>query len=230
MKKPKNVLVEYQGGGYDGCMWEWNFFLFDEEGEFYCVYASGYAGIKTEAKALEALQDKEWCERNQATKINLRSKKAVVKFTEETAGSLVKGVFDFLIENEFSYDLFFKCETCKEVCQAYEGATCADEATPPGTHNTCSGGGIHISDRDIHCQDCHDEHTCQNCYDFWEDTSNFVNGFCEFCAVNHCTDCYEEFRAEGEIVEGLCSVCRSHEEELKKKDPKQPTLFEVNNG
>lgn len=27
-----NILVQYQGGGYDGCIWEWNYFYIDKQG------------------------------------------------------------------------------------------------------------------------------------------------------------------------------------------------------
>ena len=28
----KHTLVQYQGGGYDGCIWEWNFAFYDNSG------------------------------------------------------------------------------------------------------------------------------------------------------------------------------------------------------
>ena len=36
-----NKLVKYQGGGYEGCWWEWNFFMYDQDGEFYSIIATG---------------------------------------------------------------------------------------------------------------------------------------------------------------------------------------------
>jgi len=45
MKFPKNVLVCYQGGGYDGCYWEWNFFYFNADREFVDIHSSGRDGI-----------------------------------------------------------------------------------------------------------------------------------------------------------------------------------------
>ena len=40
-----NILVQYSGGGYDGCIWEWNFFYIDEYGVFNDIYSSGCGGI-----------------------------------------------------------------------------------------------------------------------------------------------------------------------------------------
>jgi hypothetical protein len=52
MRKLRNVLVEYQGGGYDGCFWEWNYAFIDSRGVFHDIFSSGRSGCKT----LEALQ------------------------------------------------------------------------------------------------------------------------------------------------------------------------------
>ncbi len=40
-----NILVEYKGGGYSGCIWEWNYFYIDKQGVFHDVFSSGRAGI-----------------------------------------------------------------------------------------------------------------------------------------------------------------------------------------
>jgi len=45
---PTSLLVMYQGGGYDGCFWEWNFFAFDRDGKFFNIFTSGRDGVKTE--------------------------------------------------------------------------------------------------------------------------------------------------------------------------------------
>ena len=51
-------LVQYQGGGYDGCFWEWNFFYLDGD-KFHDIYSSGRAGITTKEKALELLESED---------------------------------------------------------------------------------------------------------------------------------------------------------------------------
>ena len=42
---PKNTIVIYKGGGYDGCVWEWNAFCWDANREFVQLGASGSDGI-----------------------------------------------------------------------------------------------------------------------------------------------------------------------------------------
>jgi len=57
----KNKLMIYQGGGYGGCIWEWNAGYFDDEGEWRSLGDSGCAGIKdydTEAALAMARQIK----------------------------------------------------------------------------------------------------------------------------------------------------------------------------
>ena len=44
-----NVLIQYQGGGYDGCLWEWNFAVI-LNGEFKDIFSSGTAGCADRRK------------------------------------------------------------------------------------------------------------------------------------------------------------------------------------
>lgn len=57
-KNYKNLLVQYKGGSYDGCHWEWNYFLFDSVGVFYDIASSGCNGIDNEEEARELLSNK----------------------------------------------------------------------------------------------------------------------------------------------------------------------------
>ena len=50
---PRGVLIQYSGGGYDGCIWEWNLGLFDHLGRWHTIYSSGYAGISSTDEALK---------------------------------------------------------------------------------------------------------------------------------------------------------------------------------
>lgn len=49
----RNVLVQYKGGGYDGCYWEYNYAYFDTSGEFHCIIATGSNGCETEVDLRE---------------------------------------------------------------------------------------------------------------------------------------------------------------------------------
>lgn len=53
----RNTLVQYKGGGYEGCFWEFNYAFFDAKGEFHCVWASGHSGCKTREELEEYLAE-----------------------------------------------------------------------------------------------------------------------------------------------------------------------------
>lgn len=53
----KNLLVQYKGGGYDGCFWEYNHFFWDENGDFQNLVSTGYAGVKNESEALALIKE-----------------------------------------------------------------------------------------------------------------------------------------------------------------------------
>jgi hypothetical protein len=42
----REALIVYQGGGYDGCIYEWNWGWIDENGEFTSWFHSGSLGCK----------------------------------------------------------------------------------------------------------------------------------------------------------------------------------------
>ena len=50
-------LVEYKGGGYDGCFWEWNFFLFTDDEQTHDVFSTGHKGAKTHRERLDRYYD-----------------------------------------------------------------------------------------------------------------------------------------------------------------------------
>ncbi len=60
---PRNSLVSYKGGGYDGCFWEWNYAYTDRDGEFHDLYSSGYKGCETLEKLSQAYAD--WQQKKQ---------------------------------------------------------------------------------------------------------------------------------------------------------------------
>lgn len=49
-----NTIVQYKGGGYDGCFWEQNYAYFDGEGNFHNIVATGRNGCETEEAMLIA--------------------------------------------------------------------------------------------------------------------------------------------------------------------------------
>ena len=55
----KDTLVQYKGGGYSGCFWEWNYGVFDDDGEFHVIFASGSKGCETAEEMREHITQEE---------------------------------------------------------------------------------------------------------------------------------------------------------------------------
>lgn len=51
-----NTLVQYKGGGYDGCIWEWNFAC-KYDGQFLDVGSSGRNGCHSEQEMDEYIEE-----------------------------------------------------------------------------------------------------------------------------------------------------------------------------
>jgi len=88
----KSTLIQYRGGGYDGCFWEWNFCLIQDK-KLIDIYSSGRQAITTlEDLTYRLKQDKKgfyfyalWdCKR---TKHNLESWASFTK--EVNAGNVI---------------------------------------------------------------------------------------------------------------------------------------------
>jgi len=92
----KNILVQYRGGGYDGCFWEWNFFWIDKQGGFHNIFSSGCGGIDTRERALELLEDDE----SSTYVYHLDNPDDLRTFATETHSSLVRMVVECFDENE----------------------------------------------------------------------------------------------------------------------------------
>lgn len=137
----KNLLVEYKGGGYDGCFWEWNYFMFDENGEFVNLYATGYKGIKNENEALELMETAD--PYSKISTCDLTDREDIKAFVNEGNPSLMAMLAE---KNEDLESLLMgSCDICGEnflVCDLIPGGYSGD-------------GGIAISAKEFYCKDCY---------------------------------------------------------------------------
>jgi len=153
MTKVRNVLYAYHGGGSDGCIWEWNYSYFDENGEFWNIYSSGSMGCFTEKAMIERIK-----EGRDIEEINLESELERNHFADNEA---IKGVVrcaKFFAENNIDVKIRPKCNYCGERFAAIE----ANHLHAP--HNV---GGIESSSSQIICQNCWDTHSCDGCDEFF---------------------------------------------------------------
>lgn len=176
---PKNSVIAYHGGGYDGCIFEWNFAYVDQNGKFHDIYSSGSIGIHDGEELLEKMNDRDPIDVYDVSDENERHRLADSE-SVWNAGR-VAGFFE---ENDFGIKIKLKCDCCNNRVQA------------KGCHaeNLYGSGGIHVEAGEIICEDCHNQHTCWYCgeynsdeliHHYEDDDGNKIelNGqACEWCA------------------------------------------------
>lgn len=158
----KNLLVEYEGGGYDGCFWQYNYFMFDENGRFVNLFSTGYKGIDNEDQArrviadyvayIKAQKDRDNDEygyhrhykSERTTIVNLNNPHSILQWTNNTNGGNLQMLVD-------------KDELLREklICNCYECGETYPVWAMYLDPNDCQS-------RDLYCEFC-------NISDFWED-------------------------------------------------------------
>jgi len=199
IEKPKNLLVAYEGGGYDGCFWEPNLFFYDNKGAFHPFYATGRDGIseRREAVALELIADvkagNDPHSSMETLLIDLNNKDDIKRFegaiAEDYVLNAVKQVNKIYKANDHKELLFFTCDICE------------DEIHEVGVGiNAMNAGGVTLRNTGKVCVDCYSNHTCSYCGEFYPETSDFDGeNYCPYCS-------YEE-------NDGLCPECKGEDED-----------------
>lgn len=164
-----NTLVQYQGGGYDGCVWEWNFFFIDKDGVFHDVFSSGTAGITTREQAEELLasgKDK----RGDFFVCDLTDAKAIMEFNKECNPVNVRDVLRwFSKEPDYGIDFFAVCSAC-------DGHIFMNDEEPSLEDWHGCGGIMSTADKLI-CSECRINGHCGFCGDYYgEDSEELVTG------------------------------------------------------
>ena len=172
--KHADLLVFYQGGGYDGCMWEWNFFSFDKNGEFHNLYTSGCMGIKDVETALEMIGDpKAWKEEssNDVYVYDITKDEDIEEFQREHNVPNVVSIVNRINAGEYgeySNDLWFECDCCKE------------RITDNGLMENWHGcGGIAITADTKLCEECYSLRSCDYCGEYDKDAQDQL-GYCSY--------------------------------------------------
>jgi len=150
--KRKHVLVQYRGGGYDGCFWEWNYFYIDANGEFHCIEATGYAGCDTAEKADTLL-----AENNRHTyTYDVMDVEQIEAFAKESNAVHVLDVLSwFNHHNDPDIEFFAVCTTCGE-CIFADGIL--------ESWHGCDG--IASTADELLCSDCHTNGQCFVCNEY----------------------------------------------------------------
>lgn len=160
-KSFKNILVQYKGGGYDGCFWEWNYFLFDAKGTFHDLASSGWRGIKDRAAALKLLTigERRHLSTDEPYIYSLTNKKHIDVFQAESAPQHVAGVVGKVNEIYGRPVLYWVCQDCEH--KQYDGEM---------FHDGYKGnGGIGVQLLGMLCSDCYCGGLCGYCGDYDND-------------------------------------------------------------
>jgi hypothetical protein len=194
----KNTLMQYKGGGYDGCIWEWNYCYWDSEGKWHNLVASGYAGLKTEEKAKQFIADEIKAEEDfiinkfnakyhlsrnpEYFLIDLTNADQMEEFKEGSAITNVIGIMRKLIKSphltdEVKVNMEIKCDLCH--CK-----NDPDEIIPE-PNNYHGDGGVGIEYEGKICLECCNMYSCSYCGEYYgKDYEEFDGeGECENCSA-----------------------------------------------
>ncbi len=104
-----NILVQYRGGGYDGCIWEGNYFYIDKQGTFHNIQSSGCAGIDNKQNAMELIEQ----DKDSTYVYDLDNKQDIGAFSRESHAAHVSGVLQWFEDNpDTGVEFFAVCSVC----------------------------------------------------------------------------------------------------------------------
>lgn len=191
----REAVIQYKGGGYDGCFWEWNFFLVDHEGRTWDLFSSGYSGLDTDDKRTAFLEDPD------ATAFVYRVgvKEDVNELNSECSPTHAVGVVDkvnkiYSEELDKDMPMWVVCDMCKE---GIHGTDLYPYEISFVEWHGC-GGIMSAAGKKI-CNDCHSCNSCGYCGEFDpDDDYDNEEGMCSYCWADH----IKQNEKQGELTNG----------------------------
>lgn len=159
-----NKIIVYRGGGYDGCFWEPNAFMFGPNKEFIDLGSQGRHAIKDMETATAKYKEIKggFGDKDEAI-YDVFSKKQMVSLCEDYASVYLRKfvaealqVYDNVTDEKIlkRLQLGFYCSKCK---------CCITDVEEVHFVNVQSFGGIMIAATDMLCNNCYDNGTCYDC-------------------------------------------------------------------
>lgn len=222
--KMKNTLVQYQGGGYSGCFWEWNYFFLDKNENFHSIFSSGRDGIKTaeQAKDLfeQAIEVKpgRWTIAQKCGSFytyDITNDKAIEEFSRECNVVNIADVLQWFNDNpQDGIEFFVLCLECGE------RQTDMSELSLEEWHGC---GGIQSTADKLLCLECHTNGTCGCCNEYvgvdeltyLGDEYNFDNDYANKAARRMLDDGYSD----------VCEGCLDYQAEQIERDEHEDLRF-----
>ena len=178
-----NILVQYDGGGYDGCIWEWNYFYIDKRGTFENIAASGTGGIDNLKDAMELLENNGNSFSNRVFVYRLDNEDDMKSFANGTACPHVLGVIRWFNNyNSPDAEPFAICSACE--CQIVD----ADDIQLIDIHGC---GGIMSTADNLICYECYSANICDYCGEYETDLHEYEEDW-------QCASCIEEAEEQKE--------------------------------
>jgi len=178
---PVNTIVEYEGGGYDGCIWEYNYAYIDKDGEFHDILSTGCRGCEDREALDKFVTDPHNIAYKNFTFYTLDSVEVRDRFADECCirGVLCCGQYlaEHIIED---VALTVRCSECGER---------ADASDATG-ENYAGCGGVMIEAKSVICESCHSVGSCTYCgeyvgKEYMADPETTDNGYCKWCEETH---------------------------------------------
>jgi hypothetical protein len=173
MRDKINSICVYKGGGYSGCVWEWNCCFFDKDGQFHNVHASGSMGCTTKEDF-----DREyagWTDDDYAF-FDVHSQEKMKEFVETFNPNIVLGTASWL-RNKMNITIKIPCSDCGGLFEC-------DEIDGYGSEY--QGGIVYTFERLV-CHNCRNENYCVRCDCKFEDCDEAEDEQ----YFGHCKDCYK---------------------------------------
>ncbi len=190
-----NILVQYDGGGYSGCIWEWNFFYIDKDGKFEDIQSSGCRAITTKLAAMILVNDGKNSFSSNVYIYHLDNDIEMLEFAKETNSVLVAGIVKWYNDyNMPDVQPFGICSDCGWHIENY------DDMYLENWHGC---GGIASTADALLCSDCYCIGVCGCCDDYvGKDGLTWLDGEYNF------DDDYENKAARQMFDDGYSDICK----------------------
>lgn len=184
-----NILVQYQGGRYTGCYWEWNFFYIDSDGKFEDIFSSGDYGIRSIEQAKRLFEEAIYEE--QIFIHHLDNDKEMEDFAKSSACPSVLMVVEW--SNNYNVpgiEVFAICSKCENRI---------DESSDIILANYKGCGGLEVTANTLLCFQCFIDYKCELCGEYDESTEMHKIRKQQLC--KGCLDSVEEYERKENLNE-----------------------------
>lgn len=181
----REVVIQYKGGGYSGCFWEWNFFLVDHEGVTWDIHSSGRDGLDTDYKREDFLENPP---DDDVFVYRIHEKADVDELNREnTAENVVcivdqvNCIYDEILQK--GRPLWVECDKCQHHEKGSDQPMLPYHIELVDWHGC---GGIASQAGGKLCRECYDWSCCSHCGEY-DPTDKHDNeeGMCSYCWADY---------------------------------------------